>query len=145
MTEARNVYPRLCWGCLAVIESYAADYANLNYGGLCHVCDESNASTLPGLELALDRYGQMNDISEREELLRQTRALEYVRFNCNCGESLSITKYAPTSLLSGVFCQNCDQQWYVRWRDGVVRKGPIVDEEATQHTPVSQPIDTNPQ
>ncbi len=71
MTDARNEYPRLCWGCLAVIPDYESDYANLNYGGRCYPCAESGADDMPYLRQTLQGYTErMNNVGEREELLQ---------------------------------------------------------------------------
>ncbi len=74
MTDARNDYPRLCWGCLAVIADFQSDYANLNYGGRCYSCAESGADDMPYLRHALQGYTErMNSVAERDDLLREVQ------------------------------------------------------------------------
>ena len=72
MTDARNEYPRLCWGCLAVIESYEHNHANLNYGGFCPHCHQTQPGELPGLREALQgAIERMNSVIERDDLLQE--------------------------------------------------------------------------
>jgi hypothetical protein len=74
MSDARNDYPRLCWGCLAVIPDYSSDYANLNYGGRCYACTESGNDDIPHLHQILFGEAQrMNSIFERDELLQEVQ------------------------------------------------------------------------
>lgn len=97
MSEARNVYPRLCWGCLSVIETYEHDQALLNYGGYCVAC---SGSEMLGLRAALQgRTERMNDVSEQEELLRAVSMSivnipkdEHGRrqLHCRCGQALLV-------------------------------------------------------
>jgi hypothetical protein len=69
MGDARNVYPRLCWGCLAIIEDFAHDYANLNYGGFCSLCNEKQPGELPGLRDMLRTESAMNSVAGRDVLV----------------------------------------------------------------------------
>jgi hypothetical protein len=49
-----------------------------------------------------------------------------IAFVCaNCKKPLTITAYSPSSIISGVFCQKCDEQYYVRWADGILKRGRI--------------------
>ena len=50
-----------------------------------------------------------------------------VSFECACGTPLTITRYSPESILSGVFCQTCGEQWSIKWSNGVLRRGKIGD------------------
>lgn len=76
MGEARNDYPRLCWGCLGIIDDASHDYANGTYGGVCHTCAYSAGGALPGLHEVLGGYlERMNDISERGELQKLVATL----------------------------------------------------------------------
>lgn len=77
MSDARNVYPRLCWGCLGVIEDYTHDHALLNHGGYCTDCYMAADGEMPLLRDALRGQSErMNDVSEREELLREVSAFD---------------------------------------------------------------------
>jgi len=51
--------------------------------------------------------------------------LDAISFDCACGMPLTIKKYSPESTISGVFCQKCDMQHYINWRDGIVRHGKM--------------------
>ena len=74
MGDARNDYPRLCWGCLAIIEDYAHDEALCTYGGYCIGCHTSGIEDMPGLREALQGHCQrMNSIIERNTLLAEVR------------------------------------------------------------------------
>jgi hypothetical protein len=70
MTDARNVYPRLCWGCLCVIADYEHDRANLNYGGWCESCVQDGRPEMAGLREALRGHSEyMNNVYKRVALL----------------------------------------------------------------------------
>lgn len=72
MSDARNVYPRLCWGCLDVIEDYEHDRALMTYGGYCTYCHTIQDGEKPGLRKSLrGETERMNNVAEREELLRE--------------------------------------------------------------------------
>ena len=77
MSEARNVYPRLCWGCLGVIEDFAHDHSLMDYGGYCTDCEEHHRPYRPEIDDVLrGRPERMNDVSEREELLKEVKMSE---------------------------------------------------------------------
>lgn len=67
MSDARNDYPRLCWGCLGIIADYQGDYANLNYGGRCASCASAHVPDIAALREHTDR---MNSVIDRDALLR---------------------------------------------------------------------------
>jgi len=72
MGEARNDYPRLCWGCLGIIEAWEEDYALTDFGGTCPTCHRSQVGEIPGLRDILNGYTErMNSISERDDILRE--------------------------------------------------------------------------
>jgi hypothetical protein len=76
MGDARNVYPRLCWGCLAIIEDYAHDCVNLNYGGFCFRCQAGHMGDMPYLRQVVQGYAErMNSVVERDELLQEVKML----------------------------------------------------------------------
>lgn len=70
MTDARNVYPRLCWACLGEITCYEDDNDLLNYGGHHTTC----TGRMPRLHDMLRFQGQtgrMNSVRERDTLLHE--------------------------------------------------------------------------
>ncbi len=52
-----------------------------------------------------------------------------ISFHCTCTNPLTITKRDPQSIMSGIFCNTCDEQWYIRWSEGILRRGRINHEE----------------
>jgi hypothetical protein len=51
-----------------------------------------------------------------------------ISFACaNCEEPLTITARSPRSTISGTFCPKCDEQYYVCWEDGTLKKGRMVE------------------
>jgi len=69
MGEARNDYPRLCWGCLGIIEAWEEDFALTDFGGTCPACHSSQIGEMPGLRNILNGYTErMNSVVEQGEL-----------------------------------------------------------------------------
>ena len=80
MTDARNDYPRLCWGCLATIEDFEHDAALCTYGGYCYHCIEQ--PDMEGLrEMTRPFPERMNDVDERSALLVEARAYQNQEVN----------------------------------------------------------------
>jgi hypothetical protein len=80
MTDARNVYPRLCWGCLGIINDFCDDLVNLNYGGRCNYCHREGLGDMPGLNEVINGHTErMNSVVERDDLLREAERLERYR------------------------------------------------------------------
>jgi hypothetical protein len=48
-----------------------------------------------------------------------------ISFTCACGTDCAITKHEPDTILSATFCRGCDEQYYIRWHEGVLRKGQM--------------------
>lgn len=49
-----------------------------------------------------------------------------ISFSCmKCDTRIQVNRDSPDSVLSGVFCQECNEQYYVRWEEGVLRRGKI--------------------
>ena len=68
MGEMKNLYPRLCRGCLKIIRSAGEDTALLDYGGHHRTCKEET----PELSSLLQGQPELlNDILQRDELLRR--------------------------------------------------------------------------
>lgn len=61
-----------------------------------------------------------------EELLTFTYSPARLTFQCpDCGMPVEITRHSVGSVMSGVFCIGCNEQYYIRWNDGIVKKGTI--------------------
>jgi hypothetical protein len=74
MTDARNVYPRLCWGCLGIIDDYGHDHWLLDCGGCCDDCSAMVVDELQGLRQMLrGESDRMNNVSEQENILRELK------------------------------------------------------------------------
>jgi hypothetical protein len=51
-----------------------------------------------------------------------------ISFACaNCEEPLTLTARSPRSTISGTFCPKCDEQYYVCWEDGTLKRGRMVE------------------
>jgi hypothetical protein len=95
MTEARNVYPRLCWGCLGEIRGYVNDYALLDCGGICLDCHIKRVAgkfdEMPGLRETLRGQSElMNDVAERDNLLRRVEQLQAINKIARLSQDLGV-------------------------------------------------------
>src|SRR5579864_5681495 len=70
--KTRTIYPRLCWGCLDIIEERKNDCATLDCGGIRSFCFAEGVSEMPFLKQVLKgNLGRMNHVTERDTLLRK--------------------------------------------------------------------------
>lgn len=67
------------------------------------------------LERLLQDYPQVEPIFIAYEV-------HSVSFACRCGSSL-ILKRRTISIISGVFCQQCHEHYWIIWSEGVLRNG----------------------
>lgn len=48
---------------------------------------------------------------------------------CVCGEQVILKRRSLESTMSGVFCRKCDEQYWIRWSEGVLNRGFVSHEE----------------
>lgn len=64
---------------------------------------------------------------ENSNLITFTYTSSSVTFNCNnCGTQCTVKKGTPNAIMSATFCKTCDEQYWIRWSEGVLRKGAYV-------------------
>lgn len=96
--------------------SYALSIASLKH----RVCEDFIEEQLRE-ELGCDAVKE----EEQEMVITIDHRCSVVSFGCACGARLQIDKASPDSVLSAVFCHACNEQYYVRWNEGVLRRGKI--------------------
>ena len=73
----------------------------------------------------------LKTLDDYQSIMNIAYTNDSVSFHCvHCDTKLEIRKETSQSMLSAVFCQVCDEQYYMRWNDKLLTRGKIIPRES---------------